>query len=352
MAKSKKQRRKDKKAREARKSTPQAHHSELVHKHLPLVRPADVPKVSMDDPPELGQVETLEGIIKVSDRMVTLSHAKAFWYAGLPIFRGERGAGDKHTQFLFDQMRLKRFNWDNVIIATAEFEGRTYKINGQHTCWAVTFMPDNFMEQVREKRYRVKNEEQMRALYMTFDANKPRTAAHLTKVELTAIPGLDKVWGTTLQKVANAVLFWQFDGKHKRDRYGPAQVAQIIRDRYLDTVQRTALFYQIIHNESKDIRRQPVIAAMLATFDKVPTLADQFWKPVADGVALNTKNDPRWRLRQYLSEFALGNSKGSDRKSTDPESMYRACIVCWNKWRQGEELKTTPRATKSRVKPA
>lgn len=330
-------------------------HEELVHEYLGTKKnTGHVPSISTDDPPQLGNVETLEGIKKLTDRMVKLDHAKAFWYVGLPVFRCERIAGDPHTQFLFDQMKLGRFNWDNVILATAVFNGVTYKINGQHTCWAVTFMPESFVVEVREKQYEVSSEEQLRALYNSFDAGKPRSVNHRTKIEMTAIPELDSLWNNLLPQLGRAFLFWRFESSTQRSRYSsnPAATVQLIRDGFLDLVKSVGEFYQYVGKDSKNIRRLPVCAAMLATFNKVPSVAPDFWRPVADGTNLASKNDPRWRLREYLTTHTLGVASSGDRTPVSPEDMYRICVHCWNKWRKNEQLTTTPRTTKDRVNPA
>ena len=345
------QRRRARRASQREQSPTPEQHAQTAQEHLVNNPNQRIPKINLDAPPESGQVETLHGAKVLVDHEVELTKSKSFWYIDLPVFRGEREVADTHVQFLYDQMKLDRFNWRNVTLATAELDGVEYKINGQHTAWARSYMPDDYSPTVREIRWRVKNQEQLRALYSSFDAGKPRTEQHLTKVELSGEKMLESIWAKHLGMLAAATLFWKHEQYHTRQRYSAAASAQLVREHHLQLVQTVGLYYQSIYKDSKDIRRLPVIAAMLATFDKVPTVAPEFWTKVANGLDLSDKNDPRYRLRQFLGEHSLSTSRISDRTPIDIESMYRVCILCWNKWRKNESMQTAPRTTKERVRP-
>ena len=84
------------------------------------------------------------------------------------------------------------------------------------------------------------------------------------------------------------------------------------------------------------------IAAVLATFDKRPRAAEDFWMPVATGAGFMGNHEPGLRLRTLLADIAV-KSHSKDKVNMTPEQIYRVCLYCWNKWRDGEELRTTPR---------
>lgn len=86
----------------------------------------------------------------ISEKKVTLNRAKALEYIDLPVFPGERQVVEGHVQFLHDEMRKGTFNERLVILSTGLMSSVTYKVNGQHTCWAMLFMPPSYSLQVTE----------------------------------------------------------------------------------------------------------------------------------------------------------------------------------------------------------
>ena len=90
------------------------------------------------------------------------------------------------------------------------------------------------------------------------------------------------------------------------------------------------------------------------TFNKVVSKSVEFWTPIYDGLNLDSKNDPRYRLKEYLERTVSQCRTGRHDIGTlvkTQEDIYRACIACWNHWRRGEELSTTPGATSRRINP-
>ena len=209
----------------------------------------------------------------------------------------------------------------------------------------------NYSGRIREIQYRVQTKQELIALYQTYDVyTSTRSMGHLVAMDVGDIPQLANVGNTLVRKVASATLFWQIESRHARKDYSPSQRRQVV-EKHIDPVEKMVKFFRTHCKDRKDMRRTPVIAAMLATFDKVCTIAPEFWEPVATGLKLSNKTDPRYQLNQWLSSVTLNQTRGSDRKPTDDETMYRICLNCWNKWRDGQKMLTAPRATESRVSP-
>jgi len=102
------------------------------------------------------------------------------------------------------------------------------------------------------------------------------------------------------------------------------------------------------------MKRAGVVAALFATFDKLGGKAAEFWDPVANGLGISEKTDPRYMLREYLNTH--GQSKGaravaSTTMFVGAEDTYRICISAWNKWRTGEKQSRTYQTLEKRVKP-
>lgn len=286
----------------------------------------------------------------LSDRKVTLDHGKAFWYCDLPIFPGEREITNIHVQKLYDRMRRGSFNERIVTISTCRFEGVTYKINGQHTCWALVNMPDDYSLQVREIRFEASTKEDLKAIYSMFDQNLPRTEGHLTKVRLVDTETTAGVHVSLLNGLISGLKFWLFESTNDRRRHHDEEMT-LLAKKHSQVFRSVAFILQDNKDSIGDVKKQPVVAAMMATYYKVPRMADQFWSPVITGLDLIEKNDARWRLRKYLAEHTTGAThRASTKKSASPEAMYRVCINCWSKWRKGEPMVMTPKATKRRMK--
>lgn len=320
----------------------------------------DKPKVKEVDPDRIRfktntDLPDLPGINRpqykvLLDRMIKLDHEKAFAYCDLPIFEGERQISDGHVQMLYDRMRRGSFNPRLVVLATCRFGGKNYKINGQHTCWALVNMPAHFSMEVRELQFHVGTEEHLRAVYSMFDQNLARNEGHLTKIRLVGTATVEGVWASHINRLSSGLKFWLFETKREQRRYKDEEMAALAH-KYKEIFRGVAFLLQENGEEIGLVKRQPTIAAMFATFDKVPTIARGFWQTIIDGLNLSDRSDPRYKLRRYLLESAISSpSKASGKKAVESEVMYRVCIAAWNKWRKDERAQVSIRPTNKRVK--
>jgi len=297
----------------------------------------------------------VEGTTKLNYKVISkgpvkLNEKKAEEYIALPIFRGEREAVESHVQHLKDEMQRGNFNELLVILSTAELDGVTYKINGQHTCWAVVFMQGikpGFFINVTEVKYKVETAEELRMLYATYDRLLGRTDAHIVKIHVVDTPEVFGIKSRTVSRLVPGFKFWLFEQERERDRYSPEQIAALIKQ-HSTLYKQVGLCYE--NHDQAMIRRAAVVGAMFATFNKIPSKAVEFWKPVFDGLELSNKEDPRYKLRDLLLNSSV--RAGSDKaRLIDTESMYRCCISAWNKWRAGKLANTALRPTHERVAP-
>ncbi len=283
----------------------------------------------------------------LSDKTVTLDHAKAAEYIDLPIFQGERNVTEVWVQRLYDELRRGMFNPLLVILSTAILDGVRYKINGQHTAWATAYMPPSFSMQVREIHYKVQTAEQIKLLYATYDRLRPRTDAHATQVHLAGTKAAEGLWASALNKYCAAFRLWHIESDKQRSRFSPEQAAGVIQKEFGELFNRVGNFVQSFH-PSDIARRMPVVAAMFATFNVVPTKAAEFWKPVLDGIDLSSKSDPRWQLREWLMKSHMRTAGG--KRPYTSEDCLRICLMCWQKWRKGQHMQAPPRQVGERPK--
>lgn len=286
----------------------------------------------MDDAPFSLTIESAMGILEFG------------------TFKGERPVDDRHVQELFDEMANGRFRAEHVRIAVAVMGGDTFRINGQHTCWARTYMPKGYECVVRKLVYRVPNYEELKKLYSFFDpAYSSRTTNHLTRLLLLDTKATEGLSPTVIGHLSSAFKFWFWgDSRAALRRQGHNEVAMQVQ-KNPELFQAVAAFYQPFIKTPHVARRQAVIAAIFECWDKRPTLAMDFWKPVCDGLGLTDKEDARYVLMRWLQSHNLETTQDKTKKSTSAEEMYRICINAWNRWRAGEKIVGGMRATSRRV---
>ena len=223
----------------------------------------------------------------------------------------------------------------------------TYKVNGQHTSWARLHISEKIAPEIRLLTYKASNIEQLKALYSTFDRDKPRTGVHLTRVELVNTAPAHQLWTTTLNIISRGVKLWLYEKQDDQNRCSPAQLAALITSSYAVPFNTIGLFMQSLSKEGySQAKRSAVIAAMFATYSVAPDAALLFWRDTLEGTNLD-KNCARWHLRRYLQSTVIRNYSASKRV-VNAEEMYRISIVAWNRWRKGEKVSHL-RATDERI---
>lgn len=321
-------------------------------------KPKDESKLIFTVRPAVDIAEQLK--VKIaSDKTVNFSKEKAFQYLELDTFQGERIVNERHVQFLYNAWVGGRFMWDHVIIACCILGDKKYRVNGQHTCWMrVNLDEDYFIKRgegprVREVVYQVESEDQLRALYSTFDQNKTRSQAHVFKALVAGTSQVQDLWPSVLGNLGSGLKMWLFADDDRR-LVTSNDIASLISDKYEHLFKTVGLFYQSHYDQSSlFIRRRAVIAALFATFDKAGAKTGaEFWDPVANGLGLTAKDDPRYALRTFMDTHTLSSSRSRRTAGTyGSEDTYRICILAWNKWRQGHKQKTGLKTTDKRHKP-
>ncbi len=309
--------------------------------------PQDMPDIVTEDGRDIN-IHALQAEI-VSDVKVTLNDDKAAWYIDLPVFEAEREVGNAHVQFLYDEMKNGTFNAASVIMASAWLGDVRYKINGQHTAWAVIFLP-GFKMEVRELTFRVEDEEQLRLLYGTFDRGKKRSETHLMRVGLAGEPELLGVGSRVIGRLSSGLRFWVCEKYHERVRMRSTDTVALVKAKYLLLFRAVGEFLKSNRDASSTfVDRVPVSAALLETFHKVVTIAPEFWSRVLSGEGLE-KGDARLTLRNYLmSTVVAGPGLSTAKRQVEAEAMYRCCILAWNHWRAGTKV-TELKTPRTRIK--
>ena len=316
----------------SKKSTKRSRQAEALKRGLAAAR-KKTPQVDKAAP----LVPSTHGHAKlVSQTKVTLDHDLAYELLDLPGVKEERNVIDGWVQTLYDCMRQGRFLWERVDLVTCTFDNVKYRLNGQHTCWARLNMPANYGAPAMLHHYKAATFDELLAVYAAIDANKVRSAGHRTGILLTANEDAAGIPKSLRSLMSTGMVHWLYEQQKDQRKLQPEDKAELISDpKYSKTFRLVGDIVQENLSVSRFLKRKPVLAALFATFDKVPTIAPEFWQPVADGIGLDERTDARWQLRQYLQQHGLSANKDSGCRVVDTEVMYRVCIAAWNKWRAG-----------------
>lgn len=273
-----------------------------------------------------------------TDEQINLTKTEAFRFLEMQTFDGERKVRDLHVQYLMDEWNGGRFLWHHVMLGIAVLDGVNYRINGQHTCWMRVNIPqasEPVKATVRCITYKVQSSEQLRSLYSVFDRNAPRNASHIAKVMLGDTPaGRSIPRGYIGQLVGGFRLFFS---EREDNRMSIDEMVGMISKNYEALFSVVGQYYTTHYSDHEFIRRQAVIAAMFSTFSKAVQKSEEFWSPVFNGIALTTKTDARYQLRNYLLTHGHSTKRG-DLEKVSKEDAYRTCVNAWNKYRAGEAV--------------
>ena len=306
-------------------------------------------KVPMTMPLDGAKVNPNKHVV-ISDKLVTLDQAKAIEYIDLPIFEQERDSDRRWVQSYLDEMKAGVFNFTATSLASAWLGDVRYKVNGQHTCWAFGFMPKNYKVTMREVIYRVKSEEALRQLYITYDAGKPRSKQHQTQILAADKDFCEGLTASFASKMCGALTFWTTPNDNTRRRVGVRKSMAIAEKDYPELFGCVGNFAQAASKENSALKRMPVLAAMLGTFERSGRASIEFWQAVADGLTIPAKTDVRYQLRKQLlnmqSRHVTAVTTGKPQPSD--EKLYLICLAAWNKWRRGETSRSAIRPAKNR----
>lgn len=98
-----------------------------------------------------------------------------------------------------------------------------------------------------------------------------------------------------------------------------------------------------IGKNQSEMNKEPVIAAMYATFDTNETPAREFWGIVAAGGDELNEDHPA----SVLSDWLIKVKKRELPELPKPAHLYQACIHAWNTYRTGAECKISLAKIKS-----
>jgi len=293
-----------------------------------------------------------EGLKIVKRDIVNFNKAFATKVLEMDVFGPDRAEDDRHVNKLLDAMKRGTFRWEHIMIKICTCNGKTYRMDGQHTAWARLYFdeaPHNLAVQVL--RYSAKSENDLRMLYASIDRGKPRTKGNVINSYLYQGTEFGIFNKSVIRQIAEGLSFWLWD--KETSLHDGDEIAYLLRTEYLGLALSVGHFLANSQTtDTRHLRRSPVYAAIYATFQKSESAAKEFWYAVKVGSNLEPQ-DPRLKLRNHLMTHAInaGRGGGSYKKGVSGNDMYGWCIQAWNASRDNKKLGSFRMAGPKRLKP-
>ncbi len=299
------------------------------------------------DPEPIYSIADLgEGLKLTHRRAVELTEQEALNFLEMPEFIADRALDDNHVVFLTRQMSAGTFRWELVGLITCRLGGTTYRMNGQHTCWARSYakLPRGTRTPVQMLEYTAKSDQDVRQLYATIDRGKARDMRDVIGSYLYGLAEFKDFNKKVLTVLGKGVALWLWQHQHARQVHTGDERAKLLRTDYYKVAMQIGTFLREGSGghgiDTRHIRKAATVAAMFATYHSAPLVAAAFWATVRDGVGIAEKGDPRLTLRNQLMTTAVASgAKAHDTRTVAAEEMYRWCIMAWNAHRNNKQLK-------------
>lgn len=312
-------------------------------------------KSNLPDGHVFYDVSALGSSLKIlKRRKVQLTHALATKILEFEEFAGDRSLKNGHVDYLVGTMMRGTFHPEWVTLITCQYDGKTYRMNGQHTCWARLEMEKKWPCEVECIEYKAETIDDLRMLYASIDRSSPRTKQNVIDSYLQGTEEFSQVKKQTLKKIPSGYALYKWSASSERRRHDGDAIAYLLRTDDYDLAIKVCSFLDTLSpRTSKHMFRASVVAGMFATFNKAPQISKDFWEPISNGVGFKKATDPRNKLRTELLQAAVNSGGGasSNKKRVSAEHMLRSCILCWNAFRQGRTLQYL-RSTEKGRRPA
>ena len=299
---------------------------------------------------EVFEVTSLgKGLTLDSERKVDLTNDLATKVLELVQVPYERKLRDTHVAYLINCMKRETFRPEMVRLTSCICEeavheqpkGTEFRMNGQHTCWAMIEMPNDYKcpGKIILAKYIAKTAQDMRLLYASIDRIAPRTRANVITAHLADTAQFKGLPLTVIEYLSQGYSFYKWPLINDRRKHDGDDTAYLMQSKDANLVNTVCAYLTTFSITNLGwLRRSPVIAAMFTTFDKAVKASGEFWDCVREGTGFIDKNDPRLRLRNALMTSRITKGQKQVTKRASEEEMFRWCISAWNAWRRGDTL--------------
>jgi hypothetical protein len=276
------------------------------------------------------------GTTLLSSGSVRFTKGLAERWLTLPEVNRDRSLANGWVDTLVTAMERGTFLLELVQLASCDLEGTTYRINGQHCCWARLDTKSISDGKVAILKYEASDLESMAKLYASFDRGRHRVKTHVVSSYLGG--EFDYLSQRMEQLLVTGMSSLLQAGTQQKMFDGDEVATQMLGPWNVTCHHVAKMIPEVVTQETQHMRRAPVMAAMLATTNTNPDKAVEFWRAVANGLGFLTPDTPGLRLRNWLMTSSIQGSGKGNRRQVRQEDMYRVCINLWNTSLAGREV--------------
>lgn len=245
---------------------------------------------------------------------------------------------------LLNQNKFRPVTWASAI---CEETGDVYRVNGKHTSILMAGLEKTPEFYVTLEEYECPTLEDVAQLYATFDsAMQSRTARDIYLSFAGTVTELKDVSAKYIHVAVAGISY----AKMGADMYGasqPAERAEMLLEYPQFVLWMAEIFAGAASNKEMGITtksklkcahmiRQPVVAAMFASWEKAKGDATKFWMAVRDESG-PTNTSPDRKLSRFLLTIGMSERANRSRaKVVGMREIYVKCLHAWNAWRKGE----------------
>jgi len=228
--------------------------------------------------------------------------------------------------------QLVNFYW-----VTAKLQDTKYRMNGQHSSTMLCDLENNFPKglKVHYDEYCVDNREGLALLFRQFDS---RTSSRSQADVSGAYQGLYDDLLIVPRDVAKlgieGVIWWNRHVEGIPTPKGDDVYSMFGDERHHDYLRWLG---DILSIKTPELKKQPIAAAMYATFNTRKSNAQEFWSNVARGGVDYTEGHPSTILDNWLKAAKEGETKKL--VNILPGQLYQGCIYAWNAFRGDKTIK-------------
>jgi hypothetical protein len=238
----------------------------------------------------------------------------------------------KHLREKADAGRLVTFHW-----VTAEHAGQTLRMNGQHSSEMLKGMeadnkfPANL--KVHREHYLVDDGDALALLFQQFDDRRSsRSIADVAAV----YQGLQPDLASIDKKIAKLSIDGYVWFRRRVEGIMGTPVGDMAYTLFRDTGLHPFIHWlaSIQNSKSKELKLDPVVAAIFGTFERNESAARAFWEQVAHSYDPDDQN-PAAILDRWLLSIL---DKHYEDERPSPQDIYQGCIYAWNASREDKKI--------------
>jgi hypothetical protein len=249
-------------------------------------------------------------------------------------FARQRTIRDHHVILLAEEMEAGTFIPHSAIVF-ADFDEKSYLIDGQHRLQAITLYNRSIKMPVMRKV--ATSMKQIEEWYASIDQGLRRTAHDAIRAQgLSGELGISETHAGRVSGAVRLIASGFIDmtagvGKDKHVRMRGARSNALVSELLRDWAAEAKTYFDLVHGgETANMYlflRAPVIACALLTLRHSPDRAKAFWSEMARDDGLRS-HDPRKRLLTWLRSG----------KRIRPGNAVRGFAVAWKAFLEGKEL--------------